>query len=258
MPTSYPPYPPGFGQRDVISRGTTGLIVLDAQTQTIIRWPENDRDWQGIQHERQVYEQLDALGGHEGLLGCYGCEDTYGLRLEYTAYRDLQSHIRYKGINQPLELQWMIQVARVLEFIHRHGVIHGSVALRHVMLDAEGNAALGDFAWCSMRGSGHLAAKSAASHEYPGDRLTVQGDLFAFGSAMYELVTGMEPFVTLRDEDIRARFRRGVFPDVAALGALGAIISKCWTTAYENTKDVVDALEGKDGLVTRPQRAHTC
>ncbi|ATY65596.1 kinase-like domain [Cordyceps militaris] len=242
MANAYPEFPSGYGRQDIVSRGTTGLIVHDKRTQTIIRWPITDNDWRGIQHERAVYEKLEQLGRHAGLLRYYGGVEMCGIRLEHAPKRDLRSHIRLKGINSPLEPQWMIQIAQVLDFIHQAGIIHGSVALRHVMLDGEGNAVLGDFAWCSMR-SNFLAAKVPASHEYPGDRLSVQGDLFAFGSALYELHTGSEPFVTFRDEEIRARFRRGIFPDVAALGGLGDIISKCWTASHENTKSVVDALQ---------------
>ncbi|KAJ3498983.1 hypothetical protein NLG97_g702 [Lecanicillium saksenae] len=251
MTAAFPEYPTSFGLRDTLSRGTSGIIVVDRRTQTVIKWPVDSRTSYGIQQERKIYEKLLELGGHEGLLTYHGGVERYGLRLEYAAMCDLRSHIRYKGIGSPRTLQWMIQIARVLEFIHDAGVIHGSVSLTHVLLDVEGNARLGDFAWASLR-SGTLMAKVFASHEYPGDRLSATGDLFALGSVMYELVTGSEPFVTCTDDEIRLRFKNGIFPDVASLGALGAIISKCWAGSYENTKAAVIDLEEP----VRPQRLH--
>ncbi|KAJ6779517.1 hypothetical protein PWT90_06368 [Aphanocladium album] len=242
MEDAFPEYPTGFGRQDLLSRGTSGLIVVDRRTQTVIKWPVDARTSYGIQQERKTYEKLLELGGHEGILTYHGGVERYGLRLEYAAVRDLRSHIRYKGIGSPLTLQWMVQIARALDFIHDAGVIHGSISLTHVVLDMRGNARICDFAWASLR-SRTLLAQAFASHEYPGDRLSVAGDLFAFGSVMYELVTGSEPFVTCTDDEIRLRFKNGMFPDVASLGTLGMIISNCWAASYANTKDVVGALE---------------
>ncbi len=247
MAASFPQYLTNFGRQDVLSHGRTGRIVVDRKTQTIIKWPVDAQTWRGIQQERAVYEKLNENGGHRGLLKYHGSVETYGLRLEYAAGSDLRSHIRYKGVGNPRELHWMAQIAQALEFIHDAGIIHGSVSLSHMMLDGRGNARLADFAWCALH-SATLVAETLASHEYPGDRGTVQGDLFAFGSAMYELATGSEPFVTASDAEIRARFKRGLFPDVAWLGSLGDVIAKCWTASHENTKSVKEALEGKTDL----------
>ncbi|OAR00487.1 hypothetical protein LLEC1_00812 [Akanthomyces lecanii] len=231
-------------RQDIVSYGTTSRIVLDRRTQTIIKWPNDARSWRGILQEKAVYERLQELGGHPWLLTYYGGVETYGLRLEYAAMTDLRSHIRYKGIGHPLESMWMVQIAQALEFVHAAGIIHGGVLLSHVMLDALGNAKLADFAWCGSFGSNTPLPRILASHEYPGNRLTVKGDLFALGSALYELKMGSEPFVTLRDQEIRARFRRGEFPDVRSLGALGNVISKCWRGSYESTTGPRAALEG--------------
>lgn len=251
MANIYPEYPTGYGPRDIISRGTTGIIVVDRRTQTIIKWPVDARSSFGIQKEKTFYERLNGFGGHEGLLAYCGGVEEFGLRLEYAAWRDLRSHIRYKGIGSPLTVSWMTQIARALAFVHDAGIIHGSVCLMHVLLDERGNARLGDFAWASMRW-GTMIAQIPASHEYPGDRLSVRGDLFAFGSVMYELVTGSEPFVTFTDDEIRARFSNGIFPDVRSLGALGTIITRCWAATYDNAKEVVGNLEGKENLCHAP------
>lgn len=247
MDASFPQYPTGFGQQDVVCYGTTGRIVLDRRTQTVVKWPVDARSWRGILQEKRVYERLQELGSHPWLLKYYGGVEAYGLRLEYAAMTDLRSHIRYKGIGHSFEAMWMVQIAQALEFVHAAGIIHGSVMLSHVMLDAPGNAKLADFAWCCSFSSDTLLAQVLASHEYPGNRATVQGDLFALGSALYELKTGSEPFVEFRDEEIRARFRRGMFPDVLSMGTLGEIISRCWAGSYESATGPKDALEGKNG-----------
>lgn len=247
MSTRFPKYPPGFGQPDIKSYGTTGLIFHDPTSpQTVIKWPINNRGAGGIMHEKEVYERLQELGGHDWLLTYYGGVEAHGLRLEYAPWRDLRSHIRKYGIGQRYEAMWMVQMAQVLEFVHSAGFCHGSMMLSHMMLDAPGNAKLADFAWCRPFGSGPLEAEVLASYEYPGNRLSVQGDLFALGSAMYELRTGLEPFIEYTDEEIGEKFRQGIFPDVLPLGDLGPIIYRCWTGSYQSATAPKEALEGKN------------
>lgn len=239
-------FPPGFGHQDIKSYGTTGIIFHDPRTQTAIKWPINARGSHGIMHEKRVYERLQELGGHPWLLTYYGGVEACGLRLEYAAAGDLRSYIRNNGIGHPYEAMWMVQMAQALEFVHGAGFCHGSMMLSHMMLDTPGNAKLADFAWCRPFGSGPLQAEVLASYEYPGNRLSVQGDLFALGSALYELRTGLEPFVEYTDKDIRKKFRQGIFPNVLRLGDLGRIIYRCWAGSYQSATGPKAALEGKN------------
>jgi hypothetical protein len=40
-----------------------------------------------------------------------------------------------------------------------------------------------------------------ASHEYPGPTLSVQGDIFAFGSVLYEIITGNAPYADSAEDE---------------------------------------------------------
>lgn len=237
-------YPNGFGPANLISTGTSGNILHDRNTQTVIKWPTSSRSCVGIQRERVAYEKIKEAKGNDNLLAYCGGVSAKGIRLAYAANGDLRSFIGYRGISSPHTTKWMVQIARALEFIHGLRIIHGNVTLTHMVLDERYNAKLIDFAWAAV-GSGQLRARTSASHEFPGDRQSVQGDLFAFGSAMYELVTGHEPFVGLKDGEIRGRFKSGTFPDVASLGKLGVILSSCWKAMNVNASAVVLALEGE-------------
>ncbi|ROT35134.1 hypothetical protein SODALDRAFT_321193 [Sodiomyces alkalinus F11] len=63
-------YPPGFGLKDVVAWGITGLVVLDAATKTVITTPFDPKSRGLIEKERQIYERLTKLAKHEGILPC--------------------------------------------------------------------------------------------------------------------------------------------------------------------------------------------
>jgi hypothetical protein len=110
-------------------------------------------------------------------------------------------------------------------------------------LDENLNAKLADFAGSSMDDSPLLIAVTA-SHEYPGSLLSVQGDLFAFGSVLYEIMTGHAPYNGLPDEEIRTRYSKGEFPNTEFLQAIGSIIRKCWQGRYSGCETVIRDIRG--------------
>ncbi|RDL37127.1 uncharacterized protein BP5553_04560 [Venustampulla echinocandica] len=172
-------YPSGFGLKDVVAWGTTGLVVLDEPSKTIIRTP------------------LDSLDQE--------------------------------------------RIAEAINFIHGAGVIHGDLTRENIFLDENLNAKLADFAGSSIDGS-PLPIAVTASHEYPGSLVFVQGDLFAFGSSLYEIMTGHAPYNGLTDKEIHTLYSKGEFPNTEFLQAIGSTIRKCWHGQYcasdSATKDI--------------------
>jgi hypothetical protein len=90
---------------------------------------------------------------------------------------------------------------------------------------------LGDFAGSSLDGSDLLVGVTP-SHECPGSPLSTQGDMFEFGSVVYEIMTGEAPYSGLSESEIKARYQMGEFADTAYLGEIGVIIRKCWMGQY--------------------------
>ncbi|POR35757.1 Megakaryocyte-associated tyrosine-protein kinase, partial [Tolypocladium paradoxum] len=221
----------------------TGLVVLDSATQTVIKTPFNPRDCYPIQREREVYERLAERGRHQGTLSYHGEVDGGGIRLEFASKLDLQSFIQGQDVDPGLRLRWIIQLADTLAFIHDAGIIHGDLTTANVFLDDGLNARLADFAGSSIDLS-PLLVEVTASHLYPGNLLSAQGDIFALGSVIYEVTTGKGPYAGLSDASIRSLFQKGDFPDVTSLGRLGDIIRTCWGGGYEDSKALVKELKG--------------
>lgn len=101
---------------------------------------------------------------------------------------------------------------------------------------------LADFARSSLDGY-ELHIVVTSSHEYPGSLLSVRGDLFAFGSTLYQLLSGSRPYNGLSDEKICAHYSKGIFPETESLGVFGRIITKCWHGQYSRCKFVIGDLK---------------
>ena len=96
------------------------------------------------------------------------------------------------------------------------GVIYGDLTSKNVFLDENLNAKLADYAGSSLDGSPLLVAVTA-SYRYPGLALSIKGDLFTFGSVLYEIMTRVAPYHTLSEADIYARYLKGEFPKTKSL-----------------------------------------
>jgi serine/threonine protein kinase len=131
----------------------------------------------------------------------------------------------------------------VIDFIHTAGVIHGDLTCANIFLDENLNAKLADFAGSSIDGSPLLVGVTA-SHESPGPLLSIQGDLFAFGCVLYEIMTEHVPYDGKADKEIRDLYRNGRFPDTDYLGVMGRVITKCWQGHYSDCKALVEDVKG--------------
>lgn len=225
-------YPQGFGLKDVVAWGTTGLVVVDEPSQTVIKTPLCEDFSELILREQEVYERFTQCGGHPGVLRYYGTFES-GIRLEYAPNGDLRSfNNRYNvDIDIAKRLRWATQIAEALDFAHRSGVIHGDLTCHNIFLDRNLNVKLADFAGSSVDGSPLLVAVTA-SHEHPESILSPIGDLFAFGSVLYEIMTGNTPYAALSEDEICTRYSKGEFPDTTFLKDVGGIIRNCWQSKY--------------------------
>jgi hypothetical protein len=90
-------YPAGFGLKYVVAWGTTGLVVHDEVSQTVIKTPLFEDCEQLVYREHEVYKCLAQPGGHEGILRYHGTVEA-GIGLDYAPNGDIHTFFEAQGI----------------------------------------------------------------------------------------------------------------------------------------------------------------
>ena len=114
-----------------------------------------------------------------------------------------QKLLQKKGASLPADdvMQWIHDVAEGLEYAARHGIIHHDVKPGNIMLDADGNAKIGDFGIACRQQSGEMPMKEAygsplyvSPEKVSSGMEDSSGDIYSLGAAFYHLLTGVPPF----------------------------------------------------------------
>ncbi|OAA65490.1 Protein kinase-like domain protein [Niveomyces insectorum RCEF 264] len=182
-------------------------------------------------------------------------QNTCCLSLEYLENGPLSLYI--KGLKSPrweenppdiapaLRRRWALQATRGLSALHSANVIHGDLTPRNVLLDADFNVRVADFAGSCIDGARY---KICAGERYlvPGwsFRKTPEpaDDLFLLGGLIYFIMTSKEPHQDVASEfDVAKLLEAGQFPDVAGLDC-GAVIQGCWNGSLKSAEAVLEQL----------------
>jgi serine/threonine protein kinase len=114
---------------------------------------------------------------------------------------------------------------------------------------------LADFSGSSLVGSPWMAT---VDYEYwsklPGsDEPSQIADIFALGSAFFEMATGSPPYENKSWREVHGLYKGSKFPDVSEIQHLGPVILKCWRQEYKTADEVVYDLESnpKLGLIRK-------
>ena len=181
-------------------------------------------------HARDGEESRDALVSegrlladldHPGLLRVFdvGIYDRRPyLVLEYVSGRNLEQQFSGRRPSPREAARLIADIARVVAYTHRHGVVHGDIKPQNVMIDDDGRARLIDFGLARFTDAWH--DEGAASGGTPGflppelagavghrSAVPQASDVFGLGATLYWLLTGRPPYraTTLLESLDRAR-----------------------------------------------------
>ncbi|KAI9791930.1 MAG: hypothetical protein M1835_008166 [Candelina submexicana] len=187
------------------------------------------------------------------IITCFGLDER-GLILEHATngtLKDLVHDSNAAGnISSHDRFRWSRQAAEAIAYIHTKKVIHCDIGLRNFLLDQNLDVKLSDFQGVYVDPGGVIfngfALENVKAYlPRPSTYSDEKSDLFALGTAIYEIMTSHEPFPDLNEfddeEEIEKRYIEGRFPVVDnVLG--GDVIYKCWSLAYEKVDTCVGEL----------------
>jgi len=186
------------------------------------------------------------------VLRCLDLENARGLVFE-RCRETVRSRVRAGGVEQGQVLRWAKQATKGLAWVHDCKVIQGDVGTHNMLLDSSDTIKLADFAGSSIDDSEVSINYEVRSRLPNVSKPNKKSDIFALGSAMYEMATGHRPYEKLSYNTIQNLYRKGEFPkDVDDIPELGKIIRKCWQRRYDSAWDIVRALGETASPIRRP------
>ena len=192
---------------------------------------------------------MGALSGHPNIVTVYATGFTKDnqpyLVMEYLAAGSLATRLERDGpLPWPEALEIGTKLAGALEAAHRAGVLHRDIKPENVLISSYREPKLADFGIARMIGgpetrSGIITASLA--HAPPemldGRGATPQSDVYSLCSMLFELVTGMAPFVRETDETVVPLMTRIATEPVADLRPRGIPDGFCTVLEAGMTKD---------------------
>lgn len=211
----------------------------------------HDKDASGIEH--RVYQRL---GTHPNIAKVLEIQPNGSIILERgTPLRKIcRASPAYKVPIQT-KVRWLIHAAEGYKYLHNRNIIHGDVGCHNWILIGEDCVKLIDFEGCSIDGEPAGSCYEWFSYRPSMPRVSQRTDIFAFGCAIYEILTGKPPYHELETSDdpygeVEKLYETHRFPDVTGL-PLGQLIQSCWYGDANSMSDVIQKLEA---IRTEPLR----
>jgi serine/threonine protein kinase len=172
-------------------------VLLDSRAddpQTVRRFEHEARVIAGLEH-RNIVPVYDF--GREGEL--------LYLVMRYMRAGTVSDLLRRGSLTPGDAASILNDVAAALDYAHGQGIIHRDIKPNNILVDADGHANLTDFGLAKVMGesldlthSGTAIGTPAymAPEQVAGETVSPRTDIYALGVMLYEMATGVLPFVS--------------------------------------------------------------
>ncbi|MDQ3271905.1 MAG: serine/threonine protein kinase, partial [Pseudomonadota bacterium] len=144
---------------------------------------------------------------HPNIVSVYDSDrhgDMAYLVMEFIQGEDLKHHLDSgKRYSLAQSLAMMRELLSALEYAHRQAIVHRDVKPANLLIEADGRVKLTDFGVARIQDSGEATRtqgsmvgtlKYMSPEQVQGQPIDARADLFAVGTVLYQLLTGMRPF----------------------------------------------------------------
>ncbi|KAG5744981.1 hypothetical protein H9Q69_001799 [Fusarium xylarioides] len=206
-----------------------------------------------LTREHDVYK---AISPHRHITKCFGVvhhDDGHAiaLKLERATKGNLR-HIIEETPEPPSidrRLEMATTVAESIAHLHSRGVIWGDISARNVLVFDDDALKICDFASSVLNQTypefgPHTyepAYCPALPEEQVGELSMMQRELYALGSAIYEITEWKFPYAGI-DGDIWEIVEAGIMPVIGSENIAGGIIERCWKFGYDSASALLDDL----------------
>lgn len=226
-------------QQNIISVGQ--FTIVHKLNNKIVRKVPLDESYysiRAVEIEGQIYNHL---GKNRRVARCINWGDNFiNLRYEYNG--DLESYLKKNRLNDCTRYRMARQAVEAVVFAHEKDVIHSDLSARQFLVDRRCNLRLSDFGGSSLRGSDAIVMETA-THFLPRDEdkpNTIQSDIFALGSTIYEIIVGEKPYEKLKEDEVQRLYSENQFPTLDKIQDphWRRVIQKCWRCEYKLASDI--------------------
>lgn len=249
--------PPPHGYRQIVpSPGGCSVVRISHDLKTVIKTPfsfytdgcDEKRikssqhrvqfSIEAIEREKEIFRHL---GNHPAILECLEISDV-GIVFPYKQNGNLRDYLADMTVTKPSELKtaWIRSALAAFDFIHSKGVLQADVSARNFLVNDDLSIVL-----CDFSGSAIGDKESSVAHETRYSRtlgdVSLEAEIFAIGSLIYEISTEEAPYKDLKDEVVQGLFEERTFPDTSYV-VLGDIVMRCWTGDFSSVRHIIEAI----------------
>ncbi|MHC4777904.1 MAG: protein kinase domain-containing protein [Planctomycetota bacterium] len=200
-------------------------------------------------------------------------EGAFFIVMEYVEGETLDTLAGESPFSVAISVETALQVAKGLQYAHDRGIIHRDVKPANILLDRTGRPRILDFGLAKRRDVATITASGTVlgtpmymspEQATVSARVDHRTDVYSLGASLYEILTGVPPFVGTDVQSLIRQVRladppslRSIRPDIprslenVVMKAMAKDMRKRYATAAEFADDLGRFLEG-NGVRARP------
>ena len=238
------------------------IVALKVLSAKLTKTPEAI---QRFQREVKAAAKLE----HPNIVTAYDADESNGhhfLVMQFVDGADLSAVVRKHGaLSLELVLNYVVQVAKGLEYAHKRGVVHRDIKPSNILLDRQGTIKILDMGLARLESAGEeqdqltgtgmiMGTVDFMAPEQAMDTRTADGraDIYSLGATMWYLLTAramyksdsmMKKLLAHQTADIPSLTEAcsGVSGDLADV--FRKMVAKQPEERFQNMREVIDALE---------------